>query len=272
MKILIAADMEGISGVVNWEQVSPGHAEYERFRRIMTADVNAAILGALETGAEQVLVADGHAHARNILIEELDPRAGLNSGSPSPYSMVQGIGKDVDGVIFIGYHARVGTQNAILEHTWSSKCVANLWINDQPFGEIGLNAALCSHFGVPVIAISGDQSACVEASELIEGIETAVVKQAYGRMAAECLPPVRAQAEIEEAARNAIKRLGEGQAPQPLRLSAPITVAVELVSSEMADQAAWLPGAVRQGRVVSYTAEDMPTIYSAFRAIVELAR
>jgi D-amino peptidase len=272
MKILIAADMEGISGVVNWEQVSPGHSEYERFRRIMTADVNAAILGAVESGAEQILVADGHAYARNILIEELDPRARLNSGSPSPFSMVQGIDEGVDGVIFIGYHARVGTQNAILEHTWSSKCVAGLLVNDRPFGEIGLNAALCGHFGVPVIAISGDQSACAEASELIAGIETAVVKQAHGRMAAECLPPIRAYGEIEEAARVAVERLAHGQAPQPLRLGAPINAAVELASSEMADQAAWLPGAERQGRVVSYTAKDMPTIYRAFRSIVGLAR
>jgi D-amino peptidase len=186
--------------------------------------------------------------------------------------MVQGIGKQVDGMIFIGYHARVGTQNAILEHTWSSKTVANVWINDQPCGEIGLNAALCGHFGVPVIMISGDQSACAEASALLGSIETVVVKQARGRMAADCLPPVQAQSLIEEAAYRAVERLRQGRAPEPLRLDTPITVAVELVSSEMADQAAWLPGAKRQGRTVSYTAGDMPTIYGAFRALVALAR
>lgn len=272
MRILIAADMEGVSGVVHWDQVSPEHAEYDRFRRIMTADVNAAIRGALEAGAQDVRVSDGHAHARNILIEELDPRARLNSGSPSPYSMVQGIDEQVDGVIFIGYHARVGTQNAILDHTWSSKIVTNVWVNDQLFGEIGLNAALCGHFGTPVIMIAGDQSACAEASELLGPVATAVVKRARGRMAAECLPPVKAQAEIEQAASRAVKRLRAGQGPIHLQLDAPITVKVELTTSEMADRAAWLPNSKRQGRVVSYSADDMVTIYTAFRSIVGMAR
>ena len=95
----------------------------------------------------------------------------------------------MDGVFFVGYHARIGTQNAILEHTWSDERVANVWINDQPFGEIGLNAAVCGHFGVPVVMISGDQAACAEAAALLGDIETAVVKQATGRMSAELLPP-----------------------------------------------------------------------------------
>src|SRR5512143_4039607 len=99
--------------------------------------------------------------------------------------MVQGIDQGIDGVIFIGYHARAGTQNAILDHTWSSRRVANLWINETLIGEIGLNAAVCGHFSVPVIMISGDQSACQEAEELLGAVEKAVVKQASGRMSAE---------------------------------------------------------------------------------------
>lgn len=118
MKILIAADMEGITGVVCWDHVNPNHAEYPRFRRLMTGDVNAAIRGAFEGGSSEVIVSDGHNLGRNILIEELDPRARLNSGSPSPLSMVQGIDQGVKGVIFVGYHACIGSQNAILEHTW----------------------------------------------------------------------------------------------------------------------------------------------------------
>ena len=96
MKILIAADMEGISGVTTWDQVTAGHFEYARFRRIMTEDVNAAVRGAFEAGAKDVFVTDGHANGSNILIEELDPRASLNTGSPSPLSMVQGV-DEVDG-------------------------------------------------------------------------------------------------------------------------------------------------------------------------------
>src|SRR3990172_4001135 len=108
MKILIAADMEGISGVTTWDQVSAGHFEYPRFRRIMTEDVNAAVRGAFDAGAKEVFVTDGHASGSNILIEELDQRASLNTGSPSPFSMVQG-GDDGDGVVFVGYPARAGS-------------------------------------------------------------------------------------------------------------------------------------------------------------------
>ena len=189
MKILIAADMEGVSGVVHWDQVDTKHKEYPRFRKIMTGDVNAAIRGAYDAGAQEVVIADGHGGARNILIEELDSRARLNSGTPSPLGMVQGLDSGVTAAMFVGYHARVGSQNAILDHTWSSQCVANVWLNGQAVGEIGWNASVCGGFDVPVIMISGDQTACAEAVELLGPIETAVVKQADGRMAAECLPP-----------------------------------------------------------------------------------
>jgi D-amino peptidase len=273
MKILIAADMEGISGVVHWDHVDSSHKEYERFRKLMTGDVNAAIEGAYDGGAEEVIVADGHGNARNILVEELDHRARLNCGSPSPFAMVQGIDTGVDAAMFVGYHARVGSRNAILDHTWSSSCVANVWLNDQPVGEIGWNAAVCGHFGVPVIMISGDQTACAEAVALLGTVEAAVVKQARGRMAAECLPPEVSRQKIREAAARAVRGLRAGQAPAPLRLEAPIRATLELVTSDMADRAALLPGAERlEDKRVEITVEDAATAYRAFRSAVALAR
>ncbi len=142
MKILIATDMEGITGVTNWDQVTPGHAEYARFRRQMTGDVNAAIRGAFDGGAEEVIVADGHWNASNILIEELDPRARLNTGSPSPFSMMEGIDESINGVMFIGYHARNGSADAILDHTWSSRTVANVWLNDILNASLSMSSSL----------------------------------------------------------------------------------------------------------------------------------
>jgi D-amino peptidase len=272
MKVLLAADMEGISGVVHWDQVSPEHKEYERFRKLMTADVNAAVRGAFEGGAQEVVVSDGHAHGRNILIEELDARARLNTGSPSAFAMIQGVDTGPDAALFIGYHARSGTQHAILDHTWSGS-VAEVSLNGQVVGEIGWNAAVCGHFGVPVIMVSGDQNACAEAEALLGQVETAVVKQAKGRMAAECLAPAVAQQRILEAARLAVQRLATGDAPQPLRLEAPIRVSVEFTHSEMADRAAIFPGAQRlAGRRVEVLADDAPNAYRGFRALVALAR
>lgn len=273
MKLLIAVDMEGISGVTAWDHVTPGHAEYARFRRVMTQDVNAAVRGAFEGGAGEVLVADGHWNSGNILVEELDPRARINTGTPSPFSMVQGIDQGVQAAFFIGYHARAGAQNAILDHTWSSRTVMNVWLNGELTGETGLNAAVCGHFGAPLLLLTGDQTVCAEAQGLIGGLETVTVKRASGRQAAECLPPPVAQELIQQAAARAVRRYLAGDHPLPYRPAQPLAVRVEFHYSDMADRAALLPGARRlDGRTLEFEAADMPAAYWAFRAAVSLAR
>ena len=271
MKILIAADMEGITGVTTWDQVTPGQAEYGRFRKLMTQDVNAAIRGAYDAGAEAVLVADGHWFGSNILIEELDERARLNTGSPSPFSMMQGIDESVKGVMFVGYHARNGSPNAVLDHTWSSKTVTNVWLNDILTGEYGLNAAVAGHFGAPVLMVSGDQTACEQVAELLGDVETAVVKRASGRFAAECLPPQVTQDMICTRAQRAVERLAQHNVPAPFVLDTPITVTVEFFTSDMADRATRIPFTQRQGTRVSLTAPEMDSAYNGFRAMVMLA-
>lgn len=271
MKILIAVDMEGITGVTTWDHVTPGHAEYTRFRKLMTQDVNAAIRGASDAGADEIIVADGHWNGSNILIEELDARAKLNSGSPSPFSMMEGIDESVDAVFFIGYHARNGTPHAVLDHTWSSKTVANVWLNDILTGEYGLNAALAGHFGTPVIMASGDQTACGQVTELLGNVETAIVKHASGRFAAECLPPQVTHELIFEAALRAMGRLAEGDMTDPFILDSPIRVTVEFFTSDMADRASKIPFTQREGTRVSLTAQEMASAYNGFRSMVMLA-
>jgi D-amino peptidase len=273
MKILIAADMEGVTGVTNWNQVTAGHFEYPRFRKIMTGDVNAAVRGAFEGGASQVAVTDGHGSGSNILIEELDPRAWLNSGNASPFAMVQGIETgDFDGVIYIGYHARAGTPNGILAHTWSSQRVANVWLNDVVMGEYGINAALCGHYGTPVVMISGDQTACAQATELLGNLEVVEVKQASSFESAACLPPAVVQEMIQGSAVHALRRLKAGDAPAPYRVPEPIQCKIEFRMVEMADRASRMPGATRQdGTMIEFNSPDMPTAYRSFRAAVGLA-
>ena len=271
MKILIATDMEGITGVTTWDQVTPGHAEYARFRRQMTEDINAAVRGAFDAGAEEVIVADGHWNGSNILIEELDPRAKLNTGSPSPFSMMQGIDESINGVLFVGYHARNGSPSAILDHTWSSRTVANVWLNDILTGEYGLNAAVAGQFGVPVIMASGGQTACAQMTELLGDIEMAVVKQATSRFAAECLSPEVTRELICLGAERAVERLAQGDAPEPFILDTPITVTVEFFTSDMADRATLIPFTKREGTRVSLSMQEMETAYNGFRAMVMLA-
>jgi D-amino peptidase len=159
-----------------------------------------------------------------------------------------------------------------LEHTWSDERVANLWINGQLFGESGLNGAVAGHFGVPVIMVSGDQAVCAEVREQFGAVETAVVKWAAGRFAAECLPPEVSQPLIQQAAERAVRRLKAKKAPPPLRLKGPIQMRVDFVQSEMADRAMLFPGAKRSERSIEVAADDMLAIYAAFRSLLALAR
>ncbi len=282
MRLLVSVDMEGATGVTCWDHVDPKGTEYNRFRHLLTADVNAAIEGALAGAGgsiEKVLVSDGHWNGGNVLIEELNPVAELNAGTISPFSMVEGVQEgDCDAAIFVGYHARIGTPNAILDHTWSSRCVANVWLNGRLVGETGLNAAVCGAFGVPVLMISGDSAVCEEAKAWIPGIETAVVKWAHGRTAARCLPPSKTGAVIKSAAERAVRRLAASEEapasslPTALRVAAPVQIRVQFAFSQMADSAALLPGARRvDGRLIEFESPDMPTAYRSFRAAVSLA-
>jgi D-amino peptidase len=277
MKILISADMEGISGIVDWEQVTPGKPEYlTRGRQLMTGDVNAAVNGVFEGGADEVVVSDGHWDGRNILLEDLDARARLNSGSPSPFSMLQSIDDTPapDAVVFLGYHAMAGTKKGVLDHTWSDERVRAVYLNEQLVGETGLNAALAAEYGAPVIAFTGDQHACAEAQDLLgPALEIAVVKNATGRFAAQCLPLAEARERICESVARGVTRLRTGKAPALFRPAAPIRLAVEFMDTQHVDRAFLIPGTERpSGTRLELTAPDMVTAHRAFRAMVGLAR
>jgi D-amino peptidase len=272
MKILIACDMEGLPGVVDWDHVSIKHPEYERYRKIMTDTVNAAVRGAFDGGASQVLIADGHANGRNLLLEELDTRAHVNLGPDFPYGMVKGIETGVNAVMYVGYHARAGTVNAALCHTWSGS-IAKVWLNGTLVGEIGLNAAVCGHFDAPVILIAGDQAACAEVVELLGPVETVVVKRAYSHSGAECLPLAEVYQLITAAAQRAVKRLEAGDVPHPYRPTSPLNLTVELYGVDEADQAQLLPGVRRlESQRLEYVADDILLAYRAFQTISALAR
>ena len=270
MKILIAADMEGVTGVSNWDHVQPGHFEYPRFRKLMTEDVNAAIQGAFDGGASEIIVSDGHGGGYNILIEDLDTRVKLNTGNAAPFAMVNGVqAGDFNGVIFVGYHARAGTENGVLAHTWSSKRVANLWLNDILMGETELNSALCGYYGAAPIMITGDQTVCAQVSKLLGDLEKAEVKEATSFQSAACFPPSLTQKLIQDAATRAVARLKNDDAPPLFKVVEPVRVKIEFRMVEMADAAVRIPGAVRlDGTKIKFTSPNMPDAYRNFRAAV----
>jgi D-amino peptidase len=271
MRVYISVDMEGVAGVAHEDQTDPTeprHAgEYNRFRRLMTNEANAAIAGALDAGAETVLVNDSHWLMRNLLAEELNPAAELLSGGPKRLSMVEGIEAGFDAAMFIGYHARAGTRNATIDHTYTSR-VHEARINGQPVGELALNAAMAGIYRVPVALVSGDQAIAAEARALLGGeVETVVVKQAVGRFASRNLHPSVACDRIRQGAASALARKYT-----PFLFSPPIILAVDFEFTQMADMAELVPGSERTaGRTVEYTGEDYREVFRAWRAMYNLA-
>ena len=270
MKIFISADMEGVAGVTDWDQVMPDRPDYARFRRLMTEEVNAAILGAIEAGAKEIVVNDSHHTMRNLLIEELHPQAQLVSGSPKPHSMMQGIDTSFDAVFFTGYHAASGTQDGVLDHTYSSDAVRQVKLGPHAVGEAGLNAALAGHYKVPVALITGDATAVAQARKLLAHIEGVAVKEPIGRLAARSQQPVEARRQIKEGATRALRRVKD---LRPFVLPKPVALEVEWMYTAMADRCMLFPGLTRVGpRTTSYKARDAEQAFSLFLACLVLAR
>lgn len=271
MRVYISVDMEGVAGVAHEDQtdpIEPRHAgDYNRFRRLMTHEANAAIAGALEAGAKAVLVNDSHWLMRNLLAEELHPAAELLTGGPKRLSMIEGVDNGFDAALFIGYHARSGTRNATIDHTYTSR-VHEARVNGEPVGELALNAAMAGLHGVPVVLVSGDQAVAAEARALLgEEVETVIVKEAVGRFAARSVAPAVACERIRTGAAAALRRTHA-----PFTFAPPIRLEVEFAVTQMADMAELVPGSRRTGgRTVGYSGDDYREVFRAWRAMYNLA-
>ncbi|QKW50994.1 M55 family metallopeptidase [Streptomyces buecherae] len=270
MKVLISVDLEGVSGVVHPSETNPTGYDYERARQLMTAEANAAIAGVLDTEpAATVLVADAHGPFRNLLPEALDRRARLVRGKPRPLGMLAGLDGSTEAVLLVGYHGRAGTGPAVLAHTMSD-AVLDVRVAGRSLGEIGLNAAMAGHLGVPVVLLSGDDTACDELSELVPGVRTVAVKQAIGQSAAVTLHPEEARERLRDASARAVTR--DGLRGQRLAFPGPVEVEVDLANPTTVDLATLVPGVVRAagGRTVAFTAADFAEAYRLVLLLVQL--
>lgn len=278
MRVYLSIDMEGIAGVVHEDQTNPVDprcaGEYNRFRRLMTLEANAAIEGALAGGATRVLVNDSHWSMRNLLAEDLHPGAELLSGGPKTWSMMEGIEAGWDLAAFIGYHAKAGTENAILDHTYTDR-IMDVRLNGISVGEVGINAALAGAFGVPVALVTGDKAVGLEARALLgDRVQTIAVKEAVSRHAARHLSPDTARSLIRDSMREVVedtRRNGVARAKRFV-MPSPITIEVDFASTVHADHAAMAPGIARTGpRTVLARYEDFREVFRAFRTIFNLA-
>lgn len=260
MRIFISADMDGITGITHPDQMFEGRPGYAAGCEAMTADVNAAIEGALRAapGAEFV-VADGHSQGRNLLIEKLHAAAALVCGpmheTSRPLSQAQGI-EGCQLAFFVGYHAKAGTEGGLLAHTWAGPVIADVRLNGLSVGEVGINAAVAGHWDIPLGMVSGAHDLRPELEALNCGILLAQTKQSYGRTVALCLSAKKSRAVITETAEAAVKARQQGKL-KPFKPTLPVTMEVDTHRREQAQKAAQVPGVKQtEERTVSVTAES----------------
>lgn len=264
LKVFISVDMEGITGVVNGDDARRSGKDYDYFRQTMTREANAAIEGALAAGATDIVVRDSHGSALNLLPEMLNRNARfIRDWSGGPMSMMEGIDASYDAAVFIGFHARAGTPDGVLDHT-SSGNVMDVSVNGVSLPETGYNALLAGYYDVPVVFVAGDKAVCDQAEELLGTVETVAVKEGIGAAALNLHPEV-AREQIRAGVEHALRNLGDYV---PYKLSAPLTMVLKLKTEQMIYEGALYPGAKRSGDwELTYVAQDVMELMLAYRGM-----
>ncbi|MGA7088188.1 MAG: M55 family metallopeptidase [Candidatus Dormiibacterota bacterium] len=269
MKVFISCDMEGVAGIVDWQQVTPG-PEFELGRRLLLEEVNAAIDGAVEAGVQEFLVNDSHGAMQNLTPDQLHAEAEYCSGRHKPLYMMEGLDSSFDAVFFIGYHGAIDGPASALSHTYNPAAIHGVTLNGHLVGESGINALVASHYQVPVTLITGDQHTAAQAEAVLGGAEMAVVKQSVTRLAAQSLHPTIARRLIHDAAIKSLRRLGEISPPH---LTAPFRLGVRLRNADLAEVALQVRG-VRAATDLEVVVEgdDALSVFRSFVGLVQITR
>jgi D-amino peptidase len=248
MNVYVSVDMEGITGITHGDMMTIGQPEYNRGRKLMTNDANAAIEGLVQAGAEYILVNDSHGPMRNMFFEDMHAAAHLitGSGDAKPHCQLEAAdSRDFECAVFVGYHAMARTAKAIHPHTIAGAAISELRINGRPHGETGLNAAVLASLGIPTVMVTGDTTTIGEAIEFLGNeIQTVAVKESRGRNAAICRPPSATLPEITEAARQAVANRSTVSLYQPPR---PQVIEVDFLNMQQADRAGRTAGVEQIG-------------------------
>lgn len=266
MRILISADMEGVTGVTFPDDVEPGSARWSYHRDFFTGDVNAAIAGFFDAGASEVLVNEAHADKRNLLLDRIDPRASVLIGTHKPWSMMEGIDRGYDAVGFVGYHAAAG-QQGVLSHTYLPNMITGVWLNGAVCSEGYMNAALAHEFGVPVVLVTGDDCAVADAKSYAPAAQLVQVKQCVDRYTAICLTPTRTAELIRAGAAAALDPL-----PAVTPLDGPYRFEIEFDATHPVAMTTAIPDVEQVGlRRVAFELPSMKLAIRCFRAVTALA-
>jgi D-amino peptidase len=267
VKVFIVSDMEGVSGIVKWQQVTGGSPMYEEGRRLYTGEINAAVRGAKAAGATEIVVMDCHGAGgdwtfNSLIPDELDPDCEyvVQSEWTEYTEYLEG---GVDAALFVGMHAMAGTRDGVLAHTVSGSSWWRLRFNGVEVGETGINAALCGTWGCPVLLVTGDEASCDEGRQLLGvGLTTVAVKKGLGRFSARQLPGPKAREVIEDGARRALADLG---AVRPYDPGSPCEITVDFNTSEHVERYRFRQGVeITESRQIVSRAEDRWTAWRQF--------
>ena len=264
MRVFIVSDMEGVAGITKREQCEGGNPMYNEGQRLYTAEINAAVAGAFDGGASEVVVMDCHGAGKgwtfnSLLHEQLDPRCEYvvqNVWTEHTETLERGC----DAALFVAMHAKAGTGDGVLSHTVSGTSWHSLSFNGVEVGETGINAALCGTWDCPVLLVTGDEAVCREARQLLgEGLVTVPVKKGFGRYSARHIPPARSRELIQDGARRA---LAAGDAVRPYDPGSPCRIDVRLATPDHAEKYRHREGVeVTDGRTVTARADDWWTAW-----------
>jgi D-amino peptidase len=222
---MIRCDIEGVSGVVSYEQAEPGKPEYPFGLRMFQSDLCACIEGLRAGGAGEIFVYDEHFYGRNIDPAWLPETVSVIAGKP-PYraDWAGGLDATFAGVLLVGFHSRYGTPGGLLHHSYELD-IRELRLNGTAVGEIGMETAIAGDYGVPLLLVTGDSVGCREAEALVPGVRTVAVKESLGETGALCRPLAVTAGQIREAAREAA---GHPAAGRPWQCGTPVTLEVSL--------------------------------------------
>jgi D-amino peptidase len=267
VRVIIISDMEGVAGVTKWDEVSGGEPLHADRSRLYTEEINAAVRGAYNGGATEVVVMDCHGAGKgwtfnSLIPDQLDPRCDFvvqNDWTEYTEFLEDGC----DAALFVGMHAMAGTEDGVMNHTVSGTGWRNLTFNGRPVGETGINAALCGTWNCPVLMVTGDEAACREGRDLLGGgLTTVPVKKGYGRFSARHISPLRAREAIEQGATTALRDLN---AVPPYNPGAPCEIRVELATSEQVEGFRHDPVVeIADSRTIASRAEDWWTAWRQF--------
>jgi D-amino peptidase len=272
MKIWISCDMEGVAGIVDWDQCRPGSSGYALGCELFQGEVNAAIEGAVAGGATEIVVNDSHSKMANLDPRKIAGSASYLSGRHKPMYMVEGLDDSFDAVFLVGYHGSISGRPSAMSHTYNPEVFGGVLVNGEYVGESGINALPMAHYGTPIALVTGDRVTADETAPFAADAVNVITKQSITRAAALNLHPDESCRLIRAGAEEAVSRVAAGSVRAPA-IDKPVRLDMEFQTADMADIATWVRDTERTSeRAARITGDNLLSVYQSFVAVTYITR